>query len=151
MDSTDIVSALQQELTDPRYADLTPSEVVEDMRANTSDAPEYLVSLAAIEATLRTYVVEGKGRSVWADLRASAATDPLADEAFDMLTSNRLENLDVKLEFVQGVFLQLVQAGYADDPVIAYISSLPEKTVNRGQVLFGRLPTAFEVFAAMAD
>lgn len=144
------IAALKTELQDPRYEGMTPEEIQADMVANTSDAPEYLVALADIEAALRTYIVEGKGRSVWADLRASAATDPLADDAFDMLTSKRLENLDVKLEFVQGVFLQLIQAGYADDPVIAYISALAKKTVNRGELLFGRLPALREIYAAWA-
>jgi len=145
------IAALKTELQDPRYAGMTPAEIISDMKANTADATQYLVPLADIEALLRVTVIAGKSKSIWSDLRDSAATDTLANDAYDMLTSPRLVHLDRKLAFVQGFFSLLVSGGYADQATIDTINQMGKTTINRGELLFGEIPTVLQIqFAALS-
>lgn len=64
--------------------------------------------------------------------------------AFDLFSS-RLENLNTRGAFQASALVQLQSAGIIDQAIRDKIDAMAVVTRNRGELLFGRLPTVLEV------
>lgn len=139
--------ALRAELTtDPEaigYATMSPEDVVAAMRAHTTQV-ERFVPLKDLQSMLMEETATGHTVPVWWVLKSAAATNPLADMAFDLFSS-RLENLNTRGAFQASALAQLQGAGIIDQAIRDKIDAMAVVTRNRGEVLFGRLPTVLEV------
>lgn len=146
----DIYDALVYELTtDPLalgYSAMTPEEVIAAMRASTSVVPCF-VPLKDLQSLLMETVVAPAQVPVWWVLKSAAASDPLAEMAFDLFSS-RLDNLNTRGAFQAVALAQLQGAGIIDQAVRDQIDAMASKTVNRGELLLGRLPSVLEVQVA---
>lgn len=139
--------ALRAELTnDPAaigYAGLSPEQTVAAMRAHTVQV-ERFVPLKDLQSMLMEEVATGHAVPVWWALKTAAQTNPLAEMAFDLFSS-RLENLNTRGAFQTSALAQLQAAGLIDQSIRDKIDAMAVVTKNRGEVLFGRLPTVLEV------
>lgn len=151
---TDIaLEELKAELTtDPAalgYAEQSPEQIHALMRASTTQR-ECLVPLDDLQAYLMGVVIAPAQVPVWWVLKAAAASDPMAEIAFDLF-SGRFQNLNTRGPFQVAALAQLQSSGYIDQNVRDYIDALAVETVNRGELLFGRMPTVLELHVAMAS
>lgn len=142
--------ALRTELTtDPLalgYADMDAEAARAAMAASTS-AVEVYVSLKDLQSKLMETVVPPSPVPVWWALKSSAASNPLAEMAFDLFSS-RLDNLNTRGAFQSAALAQLLSAGLIDQTLLDWINAKATVTKNRGEILFGRLPTVIEIQTA---
>ncbi len=139
--------ALHGELTnDPEaigYSGLSPEQVIAAMRAHTVQV-ERFVPLKDLQSMLMEETATGGAVPVWWALKVAAQSNPLAEMAYDLFSS-RLENLNTRGAFQAAALSQLQSAGIIDQRIRDLIDSMAVVIKNRGEVLFGRLPTVLEV------
>lgn len=139
--------ALRAELTnDPEnlgYANLGAEGVLAAMRAHVVPV-ERFVPLKDLQSMLMEETATGHAVPVWWALKTAAATNPLAEMAFDLFSS-RLENLNTRGTFQAAALDQLQTAGIIDARIRGLIDAMATVNRNRGEILFGRLPTVLEV------
>lgn len=144
------ITALQSEIAnDPAalgYAGKTPDEIYALMRASTTQRDRF-VPLKDLQSLLMETVVSPATVPVWWVLKGAAASDPLAEMAFDLFSS-RLENLNTRGAFQAAALGQLETAGILDAALRAQIDAMAVETVNRGVLLYGRMPTSLEIAVA---
>lgn len=139
--------ALRAELmNDPEaigYANLSPEQSIAAMRAHTTQV-ERFVPLKDLQSMLMEETATGHAVPVWLALKTAAQSNPLAEMAYDLFSS-RLENLNTRGAFQAAALSQLQSAGIIDQRIRDLIDAMAVVTKNRGEVLFGRLPTVLEV------
>lgn len=139
--------ALRAELTnDPEnlgYANLGAEGVLAAMRAHVVPV-ERFVPLKDLQSMLMEETATGHTVPVWWALKTAAQTNPLAEMAFDLFSS-RLENLNTRGAFQSAALDQIQNAGIIDTRIRGLIDAMATVNRNRGEVLFGRLPTVLEV------
>lgn len=146
------LAALAAELTnDPAalgYAGKTTDEIYTLLQ--TPEAVECFVSLKDLQSKLMETVVAPAQVPVWWVLKGAAASNPLAGMVFDLFSpaASRLENFNTRGAFQQQALGQLLAAGLIDQALLDWVNSKATKMVARGEVLFGRMPTAFEIALA---
>lgn len=146
------LAALAAELTnDPAalgYAGKTTDEIYALLQ--TPEAVECFVSLKDLQSKLMETVVAPAQVPVWWVLKSAAASNPLAGMVFDLFSpaASRLENFNTRGAFQQQALGQLLAAGLIDQALLDWVNSKATKMVARGEVLFGRMPTAFEIALA---
>jgi len=146
------LAALAAELTnDPAalgYAGKTTDEIYALLQ--TPEAVECFVSLKDLQSKLMETVVAPAQVPVWWVLKGAAASNPLAGMVFDLFSpaASRLENFNTRGAFQQQALGQLLAAGLIDQALLDWVNSKATKMVARGEVLFGRMPTAFEIALA---
>lgn len=146
------LAALAAELTnDPAalgYAGKTTDEIYALLQ--TPQAVECFVSLKDLQSKLMETVVAPAQVPVWWVLKAASASNPLAGMVFDLFSpaASRLENFNTRGAFQQQALGQLLAAGLIDQALLDWVNSKATKMVARGEVLFGRMPTAFEIALA---
>lgn len=142
--------ALKSELaTDPAnlgYADKTPDEILALLK--TTSTVECFVPLKDLQSILMETVVAPATVPAWWVLKAAAATNPLAEMAFDLFNS-RLSNLNTRGAFQASALAQLQQAGLIDQGLMDAITAMSFKTITRGELLFGSMPTILEIQLAL--
>ncbi len=139
--------ALRAELTnDPEnlgYANLGVEGILAAMRAHVVPV-ERFVPLKDLQSMLMEETATGHTVPVWWALKTAAQTNPLAEMAFDLFSS-RLENLNTRGTFQSAALDQLQAAGIIDARIRGIIDGMATVNRNRGEVLFGRLPTVLEI------
>lgn len=139
--------ALRAELTnDPEnlgYAALGAEGILAAMRAHVVPV-ERFVPLKDLQSMLMEETATGHTVPVWWALKTAAQTNPLAEMAFDLFSS-RLENLNTRGAFQSAALDQIQNAGIIDTRIRGLIDAMATVNRNRGEVLFGRLPTVLEV------
>lgn len=146
------LAALAAELTnDPAalgYAGKTTDEIYALLQ--TPQSVECFVSLKDLQSKLMETVVAPATVPVWWVLKGAAASNPLAGMVFDLFSpaASRLENFNTRGAFQQYALAQLLAAGLIDQALLDWVNSKATKMVARGEVLFGRMPTAFEIALA---
>lgn len=139
--------ALLAELTnDPEnlgYAALGAEAILAAMRAHIVPV-ERFVPLKDLQSMLMEETATGHTVPVWWALKAAAQSNPLAEMAFDLFSS-RLENLNTRGTFQESALNQLQSAGIIDARIRGLIDAMATVNRNRGEVLFGRLPTVLEI------
>jgi hypothetical protein len=143
--------SLRAELTaDPAsigYAAMAPDEIIAAMQAHIVQV-ERFVPLKDLQSLLMEETAAGHPVPVWWVLKSLAQTSPLAEMAFDMFSS-RLENFNSRGAFQAAALTQLQTAGVIDQRIRDLVDALAVVERNRGEALFGRLPTTLEVQVAM--
>lgn len=146
------LAALAAELTnDPAalgYAGKTTDEIYALLQ--TPQSVECFVPLKDLQSKLMETVVSPATVPVWWVLKGAAASNPLAGMVFDLFSpaASRLENFNTRGAFQQQALGQLLAAGLIDQALLDWVNSKATKMVARGEVLFGRMPTAFEIALA---
>lgn len=139
--------ALRGELTtDPEnlgYANLGAEGILAAMRAHVVPV-ERFVPLKDLQSMLMEETATGHTVPVWWALKTAAQSNPLAEMAFDLFSS-RLENLNTRGAFQSAALDQLQNAGIIDTRIRGLIDGMAKVDRNRGEVLFGRLPTVLEI------
>ena len=145
--------ALKNELTtDPLalgYAQLGAEGVVAAMKSHVAPV-ERFVPLKDMQSMMMETTVAPADVPIWWVLKGAAATNPLAEMAFDLFSS-RLENFNSRGAFQTYALTQLQAAGLIDQGVRDWIDSRATVNRNRGEVLFGRMPTVLEVQVALLE
>lgn len=129
------------------YAGMTPEDVVAAMRARVVQV-ERFVPLQDLQAVLMEETASGHQVPVWWVLKQAAQTDPLAEMAYDLFAS-RLESLNTRGAFQAAALAQLESAGIIDQRIRGLIDGMAVVARNRGEVLWGHLPTLLEIQIAL--
>ena len=139
--------ALRAELmADPEnlgYASLDVGATIAAMKAHVVPV-ERFVPLKDLQSILMEETATGHAVPAWWALKTAAQSNPLAAMAFDLFSS-RLENLNTRGAFQSAALDQLQTTGIIDARIRGLIDAMATVNRNRGEVLFGRLPTALEV------
>lgn len=139
--------ALRAELTnDPEslgYANLGAEAVIAAMKAYVVPV-ERFVPLKDLQSMLMEETATGHAVPVWWVLKTAAQSNPLAEMAYDLFSS-RLESLNTRGTFQAAALDQLQAAGIIDARIRGLIDAMATVNRNRGEVLFGRLPTVLEI------
>ena len=148
MNLIDLKSEITNDPLSLGYASMQPEQMLSAMLASTSTRPRN-IPLDELQALLMTTVVPPSQMPVWWVLKSAATSDPLAEMAFDLFSS-RFSGLDPTLPFVADALTQLRGAGVIDQSARDAIDALAVETVNRGVLLFGRMPNTLEIRIAMS-
>ena len=139
--------ALRAELTtDPEnlgYSTLNAEQIIAAMKAHVVPV-ERFVPLKDLQSMLMEETATGHAVPVWWVLKTAAQSNPLAEMAYDLFSS-RLENLNTRGTFQAAALDHLQAAGIIDARIRGLIDAMATVSRNRGEVLFGRLPTVLEV------
>lgn len=151
--TVDLLAALREELTtDPAglgYAGMQPEQVRTALASATVETIRN-VPLDELQAYLMTVVADGQTVPAWWVLKSAAATNPVAEMAYDLFSS-RLQALDVRLPTVQMLLGQLVATSVLTQDIADAIVAMSHVTVARGVALFGAIPTVLEIQFALLD
>lgn len=147
------LAALRIELdTDPvgiGYSSLTPEQIQAALGGNNVDVIRN-VKLDELQAMLMSTVPEGSPVPAWWVIKSAAASNPVAEMAFDLFSS-RLQSLDTSLPTVQVLLAQLVATGVLTQDLPDQIVAMANVRLPRGEALFGKIPTVLEIQFALLD
>lgn len=151
--TVDQLAALRAELTaDPTglgYAGMQPEQIRTALASATTETIRN-VPLDELQAYLMTAIAEGQPVPAWWMLKSAAASNPVAEMAYDLFSS-RLQALDVRLPTVQTLLWQLVSTSVLTQDIADAIVAMSHVTVARGVALFGVIPTVLEIQFALLD
>lgn len=145
--------ALRTEIdTDPAglgLTTMTPEQIQAALTTNTVATTRH-VPLDELQAMLMSTVPDGSPVPAWWVIKGAAASNPVAEMAFDLFSS-RLKALDTSLQTVQGLLAQLVATGVLTQALADTVIGMANVVLPRGEALFGSIPTILEIQFAQLD